>query len=242
MSGSRRWSARTRIAWAASCVSRCSRPPCRCRRLGRTWHATSRCRPAGCARTPGPTAWRPGSARARPARSNRRSSAWRCEKPRPIRRCVPNSTRWSRPRRAPATPAGSTCTPAPAAARDCAAMLRTVENAEVKAALDKELAALVAAKAPVEDARWDQLRARAVQAGELDHQFAALQYDIQQRAVLEQSHRRTRLERHHATFPRSVRPPRKSPSRRSTARRWCSKPTAIRPTSCCGGRRRCWPT
>ena len=39
-------------------------------------------------------------------------------------------------------------------------------------------------RAPVEDARWDQLRARAVQAGELDHQFAALQYDIQQRAVL----------------------------------------------------------
>nr|MCU0875013.1 NPCBM/NEW2 domain-containing protein [Pirellulaceae bacterium] len=69
-------------------------------------------------------------------------------------------------------------------ARDCAAVLRTVENAEVKAALDKGLADLVAAKAPVEDARWDQLRARAVQAGELDHQFAALQYDIQQRAVL----------------------------------------------------------
>ena len=44
------------------------------------------------------------------------------------------------------------------------------------------------------------------------------------------------------TFPRNVRPPRKSPSRRSTARRWCSTATAIRPTSCCGGRRRCWPT
>jgi hypothetical protein len=69
-------------------------------------------------------------------------------------------------------------------ARDCAALLRTVEDAEEKAALDQGLADLVAAKAPVEDARWDQLRARAVQAGELDHQFAALQYDIQQRAVL----------------------------------------------------------
>ena len=59
---------------------------------------------------------------ARPARSNRRSSASRCEKPRPIRRCVPNSKPWSRPRRAPATPAGSTCTPESAAlgiARRC---------------------------------------------------------------------------------------------------------------------------
>ena len=62
----------------------------------------------------GPTASRRGSARARPARSNRRSSAWRCGKPRPIRRCVPNSMPWLRRRPAPATPAGSTCTPASA--------------------------------------------------------------------------------------------------------------------------------
>ena len=68
--------------------------------------------------------------------------------------------------------------------RDCTAMLKTLTNAEVKTTFEKELAALVAAQTPAEDARWDQLRARVVQAGELDHQFAALQYDIQQRVVL----------------------------------------------------------
>jgi len=68
--------------------------------------------------------------------------------------------------------------------RDCAAMLKTLASADVKAAFEKELAALVAAKAPAEDARWDQLRARVVRAGELDHQFATLQHDIRQRAVL----------------------------------------------------------
>nr|HPM84847.1 NPCBM/NEW2 domain-containing protein [Candidatus Anammoximicrobium sp.] len=71
--------------------------------------------------------------------------------------------------------------------RDCAAMLRALDDAEVRAVLEKELAALAAAKTPAEDARWDQLRARAVQAGELDHQFASLQYDIQQRAALSQA-------------------------------------------------------
>ena len=55
------------------------------------WHVTFRSKRAGCARTLEPTAWRPGSARARPARLNRRSWARRCETPRPIRRCAPNS-------------------------------------------------------------------------------------------------------------------------------------------------------
>ncbi len=68
--------------------------------------------------------------------------------------------------------------------RDCAAMLKTLTSAGLKAACDKELVALVAAKALAEDARWDQLRARVVRAGELDHQFTALQYDIRQRTVL----------------------------------------------------------
>ena len=71
--------------------------------------------------------------------------------------------------------------------RDGAASLRTLDSAEVRAALEKELAGLVAAKTPAENACWDQLRVRAVQAGELDHQFASLQYDIQQRAVLSQT-------------------------------------------------------
>ncbi len=71
--------------------------------------------------------------------------------------------------------------------RDAAASLRTLDSAEVRAALEKELAALVAAKTPAENACWDQLRVRAVQAGELDHQFTSLQYDIQQRAVLSQA-------------------------------------------------------
>ena len=68
--------------------------------------------------------------------------------------------------------------------RDCATMLKTLTSVEAKAAFEQELAALVAAKAPAEDVRWDQLRARVVRAGELDHQFAALEHDIRQRAAL----------------------------------------------------------
>jgi len=68
--------------------------------------------------------------------------------------------------------------------RDCTAMVATLENVEVKAVCEKELAALVDAKTPAEDARWDQLRGRIVRAGELDFQFAALEYDLQQRTVL----------------------------------------------------------
>ena len=69
-------------------------------------------------------------------------------------------------------------------ARDCVATLATVEDPSAKAALESELAGLLTAKVPVDAPRWDDLRVRAVQAGELDHQYAALQYDIQQRAVL----------------------------------------------------------
>jgi hypothetical protein len=65
--------------------------------------------------------------------------------------------------------------------------LKTLADADLKAACEKELAALQAARAPAEDPRWEQLRARVVQAGELDHQFAALQYDIRQRAVLDKA-------------------------------------------------------
>ena len=68
--------------------------------------------------------------------------------------------------------------------RDCAATLKTLTSAENKVAYEKELAAFVAAKTPAEDACWGQLRAHVVRAGELDHQFAALQYDIQQLTVL----------------------------------------------------------
>jgi len=68
--------------------------------------------------------------------------------------------------------------------RDCAAMLKKLASAEVKATFEDELTELVAAKAPAEDERWDELRTRVVQAGELDHQFATLGHDIRQRAVL----------------------------------------------------------
>ena len=68
--------------------------------------------------------------------------------------------------------------------RDCAALLRTLESVDVRAGLEQEAAALLAARAPAEDPRWNPWRARVVQAGELDHQFAALQYDLQQRTVL----------------------------------------------------------
>jgi hypothetical protein len=98
--------------------------------------------------------------------------------------------------------------------RECIAMVGTLESAEARAAFEQELAALVTSKAPAEDPRWDQLRARAVQAGELDHQFATLQFDIQQHAVLD---------------------------RTTGERAWNGTTYAIPPTSCCGGRRRCWP-
>ncbi len=68
--------------------------------------------------------------------------------------------------------------------RDCTALLKTLASAGVRATLEEERAALVAARTPADDARWDQLRGRAVQAGELDHQFAALQFDIQRLAAL----------------------------------------------------------
>lgn len=68
--------------------------------------------------------------------------------------------------------------------RGCAAMLKSLDSADLKATFERSLTDLVAAKAPVEDARWDTLRARVLQAAELDHQFVTLQYDIQQRAVL----------------------------------------------------------
>jgi len=71
--------------------------------------------------------------------------------------------------------------------RDCSAMLKTLDDAEVRAALEQELASLVAANTPAEHASWDQLRARAAAAGELDYQYAALQHDIQQLAVLRKS-------------------------------------------------------
>lgn len=68
--------------------------------------------------------------------------------------------------------------------RDCAEMLKTLDSAELKAAFEEELTELVAAKTPAEDERWDKLRARVVQAGELDHQFVTLGHDIRQRVVL----------------------------------------------------------
>jgi len=68
--------------------------------------------------------------------------------------------------------------------RDGTALLKALEDADVRAALDQDLAALLAANVPAEDPSWDQLRARAVRAAELDHQYAALQYDIQQLPVL----------------------------------------------------------
>lgn len=68
--------------------------------------------------------------------------------------------------------------------RDCAASLTTLQDAGVRAALEQELAALAAAQTPAEDPSWDQLRARAVRAAELDHQYTALQHDIQQLAAL----------------------------------------------------------
>lgn len=70
--------------------------------------------------------------------------------------------------------------------RDCVGMLGMLETAEVKASLEKELAVLVSAPTAAEDVAWDQWRARAVQAAELDQQFACLQFDIQQQAVLSQ--------------------------------------------------------
>ena len=68
--------------------------------------------------------------------------------------------------------------------REVATLLKSLDTADTKAAMEKQLNALAAAKAPAEDARWTALRARAVQAAELDHQFAALEFDIKQRAVL----------------------------------------------------------
>ena len=68
--------------------------------------------------------------------------------------------------------------------RDCMTVLKTLGNADAKAEFAKEIASLVAAHTPAEAPCWDQLRTRIVRAGELDDQFAALQFDIQQRAVL----------------------------------------------------------
>ncbi|MHB8865947.1 MAG: NPCBM/NEW2 domain-containing protein, partial [Pirellulaceae bacterium] len=53
--------------------------------------------------------------------------------------------------------------------------------------LQSELDSLVALKVPDNDPRWSAFRARAVQVVERDDQFAALQFDIRQRAVLSQS-------------------------------------------------------
>ncbi len=68
--------------------------------------------------------------------------------------------------------------------RECAATLKQLDSADAAAALQKELDALAAAKAGDSDPRWVALRARAMQAAELDSQFATLQFDIKQRAVL----------------------------------------------------------
>jgi hypothetical protein len=90
--------------------------------------------------------------------------------------------------------------------RDGAALLETLDSPEAKTALEQELAALVTARTPAEDGGWDRLRARAVQAAELDHQFATLQYDIRQRVVLSQ-----------ATGERAWNGTRYVPTQRSTA-------------------------
>ncbi len=70
--------------------------------------------------------------------------------------------------------------------RNCMTTLRGVANTEGRSAFEQELWALLAAKTPPDDVRWNQLRSRALQVAELDDQYAALQYDIQQRAVLGQ--------------------------------------------------------
>ena len=53
-----------------------------------------------------------------------------------------------------------------------------------KSSLQPELESLVTAAVPEDDPRWDAFRARAVQAAELDDQFATLQFDIRQRDEL----------------------------------------------------------
>lgn len=68
--------------------------------------------------------------------------------------------------------------------REAMAHLKALDSADTRAALEQQLAGLAAARVPAGDPRWEQWRAQAVRDAELDHQFATLQFDLQQRAVL----------------------------------------------------------
>ena len=138
-------------------------------------------------------------------------------------------------RRRRAIRAGSASTPGPvvtASACRCSAPSRPCRP---------DLDALVAAQVPDDDPRWDALRARAVQAAELDDQFATLQFDIRQRDELSKP-TGERIWNGERYVPAELRWPKRSPSRSFTPHRWYCRRIAIRPTSSCDGRQPSWPT